>query len=157
MKLSDIPKHIVELKPPWFRQEFGKKYSTEKNFELDIEPFFHMDYYDGPLSGVFRYGGRYFYAKSVYGDDRCWWAVWEMTDEETEAELANHRLFEENVGGHTTYVKDEEGCYRRNLGLVKPRETWDNYYKNKDKPSADFEAIEKRDIFGIVENPFRPY
>lgn len=161
MKLSDIPKHVTELDPPWFGHQFKKKYlkypgNEPPNFE-DVEPCFHLKYYDGPLSGIAKFDGHYFYVKCIYDEDRKWWASWELTPEERTSVLENNRLFEEHVGSHNSYIKNENEDFVRNLDLVKPQESWDKFYKNANKPKVDYDSIEQRDIFGILRNPFWNY
>jgi hypothetical protein len=61
------------------------------------------------------------------------------------------------VGSHTRYFRDEEGELQRDLSLVKPQETWGNYYKNDQVPKVDYNAVKEREIFGILHNPFRSW
>jgi len=158
MKLSDIPKHVTEMDPPWFSQEFGKKYGYDSHLKYEeVTPVFHLDYYDGPLSGIVIFGGHHFYVESIYFEDKCWWASWELTPQELQTALENNRIFEENVGSHTRYFRDEEGDLQRDLSLVKPQETWGNYYKNDQVPKVDYNAVKEREIFGILHNPFRSW
>ena len=152
MKLTDIPPHITEIDPPWF---FHKVHDGE--FQEKIIPICHLNYYDGPLSGLFKYNDKYFYCKSVYDDERTYWASWELTEEETKIELDRHELFCKYVGTHNSYYLNSEGDYVRNIGATKPQETWDLFYKNKELPELNIKEIESRDIFGILLNPFRSW
>lgn len=159
MKLTDIPPHVTQIDPPWFNHEFFKKYGQHPGNDPpdfdDVEPCFHLSYYDGPLSGIFRFGGHYFYARCIYDLDRQWWAAWELTEEETSATLHRHDQFQKHVGTHTSYAKDDNGNIRRDLASVRPQEEWDAFYKNENLPKVDYDAIMQRDIFGILKNPFR--
>lgn len=155
MKLTDIPRHVTEINPPWFAHEFSKKWGTFPDYFIDMEPQFHLDYYDGPLSGIFKCQGQTFYGKAIYDEERKFWAAWELTEKELSDILERHKAFQEYVGTHTTYKKDENGDWYRSLGEVKPREGMDRFYKNPDLPKTDFRAIVERDIFGILWNPFK--
>lgn len=152
MKLTDIPPHVTELNPPWF---FHKVHDGD--FQENIIPLFHAAYYDGPLSGYFKYNDKYFYAKAIYEEDRKYWASWELTPEEIKIALDRHDLFCKYVGEHNKYYLNEEGDWVRDLGKVKPRETHDLFYKNTELPTVNVKAIEDRDIFGILLNPFRSW
>lgn len=155
MKLSDIPMHISEMDPPFFSHEFAKKYGRNSQFQDElVTPLFHLDYYDGPFSAIVVFCGHHFYAESVYFEDRCWWAVWELTPQEIQTVLENNRLFEEHVGSHNRYFRDTNGNLRRDISLLKPRDMWENYCKNDQVPKVDYDAIRKREIFGIIHNPF---
>lgn len=149
MKLSDIPPHVTHINPPWF---FHKVH--DGNFQEEIVPLFHSEYYDGPLSGYFKYKDKHFYAKAIYEEDRKYWASWELTEEETKTALDRHDLFCKYVGTHCSYKLNEQGDYIRNLGAVKPREMHSMFYKNKELPTVDVKVIENRDIFGVLLNPF---
>ncbi len=150
MKLSDIPPHVTEINPPYFLHKMHNG-----RYEEDIVPIFHNHYYDGPLSGYFKYQDRYFYAKAIYEQDRKYWASWELTEEEKKAVLDRHELFCKYVGEHTSYFLDENEEWTRDLEKVKPPDTWDSFYKNPDVPTVNIKAIEDREIFGILLNPFK--
>jgi hypothetical protein len=153
MKLTDIPPHITDLRPPWFPHKFHEKYKISCDYD-DVEPYFHLNYYDGPLSGIARCKDKYFYCQAIYDEDRHFWASWELTEEELKNVLARYEEFCKWVGDHTTYKQDEEGNWFREMG-TKSREGMDNFYKNENLPKIDLAAIQSRDIFGILFNPFR--
>jgi hypothetical protein len=155
MKLSDIPKHITELNPPWFSHVFSRVHGQHASIE-DIKPLFHLDYYDGPLSGIFKCFDRVFYAKVVYAEDRKYWVAWELTPEQAEIELANHALFQKHVGTHTDYSIDDEGEVSRQIGATRPQAEWDKFYK-AEKKRIDYAAIKATDFFGVLLNPFRSW
>lgn len=157
MKLTDIPKHVIELpNVPFFFREFYRIHKISIDELEDIKPLYHLDYWVGPLSGIFECKGHIFYGKAVYYMDRQYWACWELNKEQQEIRFARYKLFQENVGEHTDYEYDEENGWKRTLGKgLKPRELSDNFYKNKDIPDIDYDDLTKGDIFGIVHNPFR--
>jgi len=155
MKLSDVPKHITELNPPWFHHVLSRVHG-EHSSNADIKPLFHLDYYDGPLSGIFKCFDRVFYAKVVYADDRKYWVAWELTPEQAEIELANYALFQKHVGTHTDYSIDEEGEVSRQIDATRPQAEWDLFYK-AEKKRIDYDAIEATDFFGVLLNPFRSW
>lgn len=154
MKLSDIPDHVTDLNPPWFHQEFSKKYNIRIDEDMDVIPAYHLNYYDGPLSGIIKVADRYFYTASIYGEERKWWAVWELTEEELTNEQERHKLFQQYVGTHTDYYKDKDENWTRDVGTCKPRESCDIYYKMENKPCVDYAQVHSREIFGILRNPF---
>lgn len=152
MKLTDIPPHVTKLNPPWFSQK-----AHNVSFQEEIVPLFHSEYHDGPLAGYFKYNDKYFYTKAIYNEDRKYWASWELTAEEVKTALGRHELFCKYVGEHLNYYLNEEGDWARDLDKVKPEQTWDLFYKNKELPTVDIKAIEERDIFGVLLNPFRSW
>lgn len=155
MKISDIPSHVLELDPPYFTHEYFEKFGSDPDpVDDEVTPLFHLNYYDGPLSGIVVRNNHYFYVQPIYSEDRCWWAAWELTPEETQTVLAEHELFEKYVGLHTTYTKNSQGKYVRDLNTVKPQESWEKYYKNDQIVKANYNLVKSRDIFGILENPF---
>jgi hypothetical protein len=143
MKLSDVPPHITEVEnhPPVLNQDH-------------VIPRWHLDYYDGPLAGIIEYKGKFLYARHLYYMDRRWWAAWELTPEELQTEQTRHELFEKYVGTHTSYVPDGDGDYRVNHN-VKPEGDWRQFYDNKELAKVNFEAVEEREMVGILTNPFR--
>lgn len=154
MKLTDIPPHVTNLNPPWFHQEYYKKYNSSIDEFIDAVPLYHLNYYDGPLSGIIKVGDHHFYVSSIYGEERKWWAAWELTEEELTKEQERHKLFQQYVGTHTDYHQDENEDWIRDVGTCKPRESCDIYYKMQDKPRVDYKEIESREIFAILRNPF---
>jgi hypothetical protein len=148
MKLSDVPPHITGLNPPWFHHI----YSVDS---VDIKPLFHLDYYDGPLSGIFRCLDKVFYTKAVYAADRKWWVAWELSSEQSTAILDNHALFQKHVGTHTDYFIDDEGEVSRQVGAVRPQVEWEKFDSNRKQ--IDFEEIEKKPFVGVLRNPFRSW
>jgi hypothetical protein len=155
MKLSDVPPHITELSPPWFSHVHTRVHGQHSHID-DVKPLFHLDYYDGPLSGIVKCFDRHYYVKAVYPEDRKYWVAWELTPEQAEIELANHALFQQHVGTHTDYAIDDEGEVSRKVGATRPQEEWDLFYKAK-KKRIDYKAIEATDFFGVLLNPFRSW
>ena len=155
MKLSDIPPHIADLSPPWFHHVTNKMCGRHSCSE-DVKPLFHLDYYDGPLSGIFICFDRVFYAKAVYPDDRKYWVAWELTPEQATIVSDNHTLFQEHVGTHTDYSIDDEGEVGRQIGTTRPQAEWDKFYK-AEKKRVDYKAIEAEPFFGVLLNPFRSW
>jgi hypothetical protein len=154
MKLSDIPPHVTDINPPWFSHKFSAKYGEFPDYFCDMEPQFHLNYYDGPLSGIFKCKGHFYYGKAIYEEDRKFWAAWELSEQELSNILERHKLFQEYVGMHTDYTQDENGDWHRDLGKTKPREGQERFYKNDSLPKIDLDAIHAREIFGILWNPF---
>lgn len=159
LKLSEIPPHITEA--PGAPEPFWNAYKAaygESVEEDDIIPLWHLDYYDGPLSGVVGCKGRYFYVRHCYYLDRHWWVAWALTEDEWARARANHDAFEEHVGDHTSYRLDDEGVWKACSGNVKPDTHWDKFYKNPNIPKVDYRAeVETRDMFAILRNPFRSW
>jgi len=155
MKISDVPKHVTELGIPWFSHFVYEKYKLSGYNEGAI-PLYHINYYDGPLSGMIRVEDKYFYVESVYGEEeRTWWAAWELTEDELTREQARHKLFQQYVGTHCDYVENEDGDWTRDISkCIQDREVWKQYYDMKDKPTVDYGIVRGRDIFGILRNPF---
>jgi len=154
MKLSDIPPHITDIDPPYFFKSYYEKYKTPMQ-ELVVKPQYHIDYYDGPLSGIFKVHDNYFYGKAVYPEDRKYWAVWELTEEELTTELARHKLFQQYVGMHIDYHLDEDENWKTDITKVNPdKDEWRKFYDDKTIPTVNYHAVESREIFGIMHNPF---
>ena len=154
MKLEDIPVHVTDLKIPWFTHACSKKFKTNTE-EWEVTPLFHLNYWGGPLSGMIKYCNQMFYAVSIYHEDRCFWAAFELTEEEKKNIMIRHQSFVDNVGDHTVYFKDANGEWTRKLASNKPQGQWKNFYDDKTLPVVDYKEIISRDIFGILENPFR--
>lgn len=152
MKLSDFPEHFTKT-APWFSTAYVRKYG--KVVDDDIKPLFHTGYYDGPLSGIVKCHDEYFYVKAVYEEDRKYWVAWELSEEEKETALTNHKLFQTHVGYHTDYYEDDSGEFHRVVGKdLQPHSEWHKYYDNKEKPTLDINKIISRDIFAVLRNPF---
>ena len=156
MKLSDLPPLFIDGDYPDLALAL-RELKGDKTIDLpDIKPLFGLGYYDGVMYALCMCEGEYFYGKAAYFLWRDWWAFWTLTAEEVEILLAEHALFEEHVGSHTTYVEDEHGAFRRK-GACKPQATWDLYYKSPDRRTASHNIINNitsRDIFGFERNPF---
>lgn len=158
MKLTDIPKHITEISPPYFFRTFYAKYGISVDDFMDIKPLFHISYWDGPESGIIECKGHYFYAKCLYERERTFWACWELTDKQKETIFNRHKLFQDNVGTHTDYhYNEEKEMWVRNIGETRPEENWAKFYKNPDVPEQDYGEITSGDIFAILHNPFRSW
>jgi len=155
MKLTDIPQHVTDLNPPYLWNAYYAKYKESMQMTDDVIPMYHLNYYDGPLSGMINVKGRIFYVESIYGEeDRQWWAAWELTEEELKCELARHELFKQHVGSHTEYKLNDDECWVRKDHDLKPEDDWKNFYE-ADIPKVNYLEVTKRDFFGILYNPFR--
>ena len=150
MKLSDIPPHITDLNPPWFH------HAVKHSDSVDVKPLFHLCYYDGPLSCIFRCLDKVYYAKAVYAEDRKYWVAWELSSEQSTTILDNHALFQEHVGTHTDYFIDDEGEVGRQVGAARPQAEWNKFYKAERK-QVDFGELEKEPFLGVLLNPFRSW
>ena len=86
----------------------------------DIELLWHRDFYDGMLSGYCMYNNKFHYLYMIdeFDDpdiilrdiDRPWYRCYGLIEVPTEEEIEvkrRHRLFEEQVGLHTNYEKNE--------------------------------------------------
>lgn len=154
MKLSDIPKHVTDLKIGWLvHKHFGDPNMPEENW-YEVTPLFHLNYYDGPLSGVFKFRNKNFYGKAVYPDERTYWAVFELTEQEEKDIFFRHEQFRKHVGNHTTYYKNYEDEWVRVVGSCHPQGQWEKFYKDETLPKINYAEIESREIFALVENPF---
>jgi hypothetical protein len=139
---KDLPKSVTDV-IPWF-----KDYDEEKI------PLFSLRFYDGPLSGVFKLKDKHYYAEAFHEDSRGIWIAYELTDQERDDLLADHKSFQDNVGTHTDYVENKLGDYVRCIGEgLKPREMWDNHYKNYVRKSK-LEIGPDREIAGWFYNIF---
>lgn len=157
MKLSDIPPHVLQVDPPLFFREYTRKFGYDIEYPEDnIVPLFHLGYYDGPYTGIFKCGEVHFYARALYPDeDRSFWACWELSPSDKEMVLERHKSFQENVGLHTDYVLDDDDYWVVNhVGPVRDKSLWDNFYKNA-LSAPDWKDYESRPFFSVVKNPFR--
>jgi len=113
----------------------------------------HIDYWDGPISGIAEFDNRLSYfsqcdsrvkidpdsgeiARELPGRWRRRFLLYELTEEELNEELHWHQLFQESVGTHTDY--DESG--NRNLdGVRDDPAKRDAFYKAyQQRPPTDF-------------------
>lgn len=97
----------------------------------DVRLLYHVDFWDGPISGLL-----------VYRGEECWFAMVAESDPDrseecyrhfvilrlTAAQLAEehswHALFRQKVGTHT----DDDGQGRRLPGALQPRDRWREFY-----------------------------
>jgi hypothetical protein len=92
-----------------------------------VQILWHIDYWDGPLSGIASYMGKNYWFEVIDPDAEPRAAILRsLTDAELAAEQQRHTLFVQNVGNHTDY--DSAG--KRSVGALRPSSTWDRYYKS---------------------------
>lgn len=155
MKYSNIPPHVTELDYPMFWKSFQDTFKKSIDEYMDIIPLFHLDYYDGPLSGIIRCSDEYFYAHHIYERERTWWVTYHLSHEERDRVLERNRIFCEHVGNHTNYIQNELEDWVRVVGDTKPQDQWDGFYKNPNLPRGiSWEDVKDREIFGVIRNPF---
>lgn len=100
----------------WIIRKGDKEYRFPQNWpyqnlneEPDLDMIWHSGYYDGPLSGMALYNGKYVWF-DCFSDD--WdepypnmrvYKLYELSEEEIADELYWHSEFEKYVGYHTNY------------------------------------------------------
>ena len=109
----------------------------------DIQMMWHLNYWDGPISGIAKYKDHLYYFSqcdenedrkedgsedddSKNDDVRDWYRrylVYELSKEELDDEVYWHDLFRKHVGTHTDY--DEDG---KRTGHVLPSSEKDKFY-----------------------------
>jgi hypothetical protein len=103
---------------------------VEKGPEIDrkrVQILWHVDYWDGPLSGIASYMGKDYWFQVIDPDAEPRAAILRsLTNAELAAEQQRHRLFVQNVGNHTDY--DSAG--KRSVGALHASGTWDRYYES---------------------------
>lgn len=93
----------------------------------DVRILWHVDYWDGPLSGIASYAGKMHWFHVVDPEAEPRQAILRsLTDAELAAEEKRHRLFVQNVGSHTDY--DSAG--KRDVGALHPSSKWDGFYES---------------------------
>jgi hypothetical protein len=146
----------VKLRIPWLREDYKKREAagfftierTRENFlqkdgyMTKIELLYHSGYWDGPLSGVCRFQGKRRWFKCVHDYfqktedgsplDMRIYAIYDLTAEEWKDEDYWHRLFEKNVGTHTSY--DDTGQRR---GEVFSSDTYHKFYDASKKAKKE--------------------
>jgi len=85
----------------------------------DIFPLYHLNYYDGPLSGVCVYQGKEcFFDKIDDQRQRYDYKIFETSEKEIKYINMWHRIFQLNVGLHSDYFFDiERNRYSRTPGV----------------------------------------
>ena len=78
----------------------------------DLKMLWHVDYYDGPLSGIAEYQGeRVWFAIVQLHDEEplvpeCMFGLYRLTSEELNFEEVSHQRFRDLVGSHTDYGEE---------------------------------------------------
>lgn len=110
-----------------------------------VRLLWHLDYYDGPMSGMLRYRDEELWFSTVTEarDFRSPWfrryAIVRLTPEELAEVRSQHELFRRCVGTHTDY--DENGT--REVGALRPREMWEEFYDQaKGRPHRAYDRNE---------------
>ena len=95
-----------------------------------IRLLWHVDFWDGPTSGLLSYAGEDLWFEMVEENEdttASWYrryVIVRLSEEQLADERRWHELFREHVGTHTDY--DENGA--RATGVTKPRSEWDEFY-----------------------------
>jgi hypothetical protein len=108
----------------------------------DVTYLYHIDYYDGPMSGACLWRGQRYRFECVNEEfrptgqpdedgDECVESVRtfnlvELTPEEWALEDERRALFRECVGTHCEY---DPVTQRRTVGALKPRSDWHRFYE----------------------------
>lgn len=112
----------------------------------DVIPLWCKDYYDGPISGIAKVDGRVLYFLSLDPDRRHRvYHLFELTDEELQAEEAHHDSFVRGVGGHFTY--DGTGSWRRPHPALAAN--WHDWYDEPKPPLPDYKIVVARGAIGF--------
>jgi len=90
-----------------------------------VQLLWHVDYQDGPLSGVALFEGRYhwFAVANAQAEVRAA-LLYPLDADEWQTELEEHRRFQRFVGRHTDY----DALGRRKVGDVLPTEAWPRFF-----------------------------
>ncbi len=97
----------------------------------DVRFLWHVDYWDGPRSGVLEYRGErcWFQVVAENEEDAPQWyrhfVIVRMSAKQLAEEERWHELFRQHVGVHTDY--DESGR-ERPIGALRPRAQWHHFY-----------------------------
>jgi hypothetical protein len=92
-----------------------------------IRLLWHSDYWDGALTGLLLYEERKYWFEN-YDDvesTRRRYLIIEISDEHLKEAEYWHELFREKVGTHTDYDENRH----RNIGALKPKATWNEFYE----------------------------
>lgn len=109
----------------------------------------HINYWDGPLSGIVEWRSKkYYFALAKGRDDKRIFGMYKLTTEETAEFSQQHKEFEDMVGTHTNYKNNR----RDPDGKVKPNLRGSGYYE-KYQPS-DYYA--KKDLGSKIEASRHP-
>ena len=143
MKFNDIPPHISDILP---------RVGDDEN----VVPLFHLDYYDGVLTGIITIADEHYLALVPYYNCRDVCLVFKLNPDETDQFLKNHKAFQEYVGYHTDYFKNASEDYVRYHGMsLKPVTEWDKFYKNPEyQKDTQEDILQNREIDGWTPNPF---
>lgn len=121
----------------------------------DIFMLWHLAYYDGPLSGVALWDGRYvFFNDDDEENHPRRYRVYEMTAAEQEVEIDLHAEFASRVGHHTDYGYID-GKRERAARFTAP-EGWHDYYETKRPPHFDVTTHEPVAWFSTSVHGRRP-
>lgn len=139
---------MIEAKFPQSLVGLPELFLNDGNHDMSVRFLWHCDYYDGPKSGLCIVNNQKywfelvheieFYIVDRYTGDHAegrryrFFVVLQLTQEQIDREESEHKLFQEHVGTHTDY--DENG--NRAIGMVKPREGHDMFYK-RERPLKD--------------------
>jgi hypothetical protein len=112
----------------------------------DVRLLWHVDFWDGPRSGMLVYRGEECWFQVVAeskDDDTAWYrrfVVLRLSPEQHAEECRWHELFRSKVGVHTDYEAPEQ---RPAVGYLWPREWWHEfYYAYRQRTPPDFSANE---------------
>jgi hypothetical protein len=108
-----------------------------------VRLLWHVDFWDGPRSGMLLYRGEERWFELVAeGDEAGWYrrfVVLRLSPEQHAEERRWHDLFRQHVGLHTDY--DPQG--QRPVGALRPRAQWQGFYDAyRQRTSADFSGNE---------------
>jgi hypothetical protein len=111
-----------------------------------VRLLWHVDFWDGPRSGMLVYLGEecWFQVVAESEEDASDWyrrfVVLRLTQEQHAEECRWHELFRAKVGVHTDYDEQQR---RPTKGFVWPRENWDEFYEPyRNRTPRDFSGNE---------------
>jgi hypothetical protein len=115
--------------------------------EIKVKLLWHIDYYDGPLSGICEYQER-----------KCWFEISEHADIRTSSWLYEVReltpaeiLFEEEKQRRFAESVSNDNCYTTlaSTRVVHPQSSWGKFYEWYDKLPNKGEMYRDRDPIGF--------
>lgn len=78
----------------------------------DLKVEFVSNYYDGPLSGLCKFGDRLCYFQLLDWERKDWeYEIYDLTFKEKSCKLINKKVFEWCVGYHWTYKEGKRTNY----------------------------------------------